>query len=50
MKDDIFGEVIAVYTLERAIEDGVLVEVLKKRWKDLSGGKPIVATAHIFGK
>ena len=50
MKDDIFGEVIAVYTLEQAIEDGVLVEILKKRWKDLSGGKPIVATAHIFGE
>jgi hypothetical protein len=50
MKDDIFGEVIAVYTLEQAIEDGVLVEVFKKRWKDLSGGKPIVATSHIFGE
>src|SRR5512134_1853159 len=41
-------EVITVYSLKQAIEDGVLVEIFKKRWVELSGGKPIVATAHLF--
>src|SRR2546421_11958316 len=43
-----FGKVISVYSLERAIEDGVLVEVFKNRWQELSQGKPIVATSHLF--
>ena len=47
MKND-KDEAIVVYTLEQAIADGVLVEIFKNRWKDLSGGKPIVATDHIF--
>jgi hypothetical protein len=38
------------YSLEEAIADGVLVEVFKNRWKELSGGVPIVATAHLFGE
>ncbi len=42
--------VISVYSLEQAIADGVLVEVFKNRWNQLSGGKPIVATAHLFGQ
>jgi hypothetical protein len=42
-------EVITVYSLKQAIEDGVLVEIFKNRWGQLSGGKPIVATAHLFG-
>ena len=41
-------DVITVYSLKEAIEDGVLVEIFKNRWGDLSGGKPIVATAHLF--
>ena len=41
-------DVITVYTLKEAIEDGVLVEIFKNRWKELSGGKPIVATRHLF--
>jgi hypothetical protein len=40
--------VIATYTLEQAIADGVLVEIFKNRWGELSGGKPIVATSHLF--
>lgn len=40
--------VIFSYTLEQAIADGVLVELFKNRWRQLSGGKPIVATAHLF--
>ena len=39
--------VIVEYTLQQAIEDGVLVEIFKNRWSELSGGKPIVATAHL---
>ncbi len=42
--------VIIAYTLEQAIADGVLVELFKHRWNELSGGKPIVATAHLFGE
>lgn len=40
--------VIVGYTLEQAIADGTLAEVFKDRWSQLSGGKPIVATAHLF--
>jgi hypothetical protein len=29
-------------------EIGVLVEIFKNRWQELSGGKPIVATAYLF--
>jgi hypothetical protein len=48
MFDD--AEVISTYTLQQAIEDRVLVEIFKNRWKTLSGGKPIVATAHLFNE
>jgi len=48
--DEVFGTVISVYSLEQAIEDGVLVEVFKNRWEQLSGGKPIVATSHLFSQ
>src|SRR5258708_39976428 len=40
--------VISVYSLEQAIADGVLVELFKDDWQKLSGGKPIVATAHLY--
>jgi len=42
--------VISVYSLEQAINDGVLVEIFKNRWEQLSGGKPIVATNHLFSE
>jgi len=48
MVDDF--EIIASYKLEQAIDDGVLVTVFKNRWQQLSGGKPIVATGHLFGE
>jgi len=41
------GTVISEYSLEQAIADGVLVEVFKNQWEQLSGGKPIVATNHL---
>jgi hypothetical protein len=44
------ANVIFAYTLKQAIEDGVLVEIFKNRWPELSGGKPIVATAHLFNE
>jgi len=43
-------DIIFSYTLEQAIADGFLVEVFKNRWQQLSGGKPIVATAHLFNE
>ena len=45
-----YHHVISTYTLTQAIEDGILVEIFKNRWAQLSGGKPIVATAHLFGE
>ena len=42
--------VISVYPLQQAIADGILVEVFKNRWKQLSGGRAIVATAHLFNQ
>jgi hypothetical protein len=42
------ADVISRYTLEQAIEDGVLVEIFKNQWGKLSVGKPVVATAHLF--
>src|SRR5436305_4617172 len=42
--------IIHEYTLQQAIADGVLVEIFKNRWPELSGGKPIVATSHLFNE
>lgn len=41
-------EIITIYSIKEAVEDGALVEVFKKRWKELSGGKPIVASSCLF--
>lgn len=50
MSKDNDAFVIIGYTLSQAIADGVLVEIFKNRWGQLSGGKPIVATAHLFNE
>jgi hypothetical protein len=42
------ADAISAYPLDQAIKDGVLVEIFQNRWQELSGGKPIVATAHLF--
>jgi hypothetical protein len=42
------SNVIYEYTLDQAIADGVLVKIFENRWLELSGGKPIVATDHLF--
>jgi hypothetical protein len=44
------AEVISTYPLQQAINDGVLVEIFKNRWQELSNGKPIVATAYLFNE
>jgi hypothetical protein len=44
------ADIITTYSLTQAVEDGVLVEIFKNRWPQLSGGKPIVATAHLFSE
>ncbi len=44
------SNVIVEYTLQQAIADGELVEIFKNRWQQLSGGKPIVATSHLFNE
>lgn len=41
------AEVIHAYTLDDAMQDGVLVKKFENRWTQLTGGKPIVATASI---
>lgn len=41
-------DVIYMYTLAQAVADCVLVEIFKRRWTQLSGGKPMVATAAVF--
>ena len=43
-------DIITSYPLEQAVADGILVELVKHRWPKLSGGKPIVATAHLFSE
>lgn len=40
--------VISRYTWQQAVEDGQLVELVKHRWPELTQGKPILATAHLF--
>jgi hypothetical protein len=44
------SNVIYEYTLAQAIEDGVLIEIFKNRWQQLSGGKPIVVTCHLHAE
>jgi hypothetical protein len=43
-------DIITSYTLDQAIADGILVEIFKNRWEQLTGGKPIVATSHLFSE
>jgi hypothetical protein len=39
--------VVYSYTLQQAIDDGMLSLLWEKRWWDLSRGKPIVVTAAV---
>jgi hypothetical protein len=40
--------VISSYTWQQAVEDGVLAEVFKDRWEQLTKGKPIIATQGVI--
>jgi hypothetical protein len=42
--------IISSYTWQQAVEDGDLVELLKHRWHELTGGIPLLATTHIFNE
>ena len=48
MLDD--QEIISSYPLSQAIADGVVVEVFKNRWSELTGGKPLVATRGVYSE
>jgi hypothetical protein len=41
-------EVITIYSLRQAIADGVVIEVFKDEWDELSRGKPITATISVY--
>lgn len=41
-------EVITIYSLRQAIAQGVLIEVFKGEWDELSGGKPILASMNVY--
>jgi len=43
-------DIITSYPFKQAVADGILVELVKHRWPELSGGKPIVATSHLFSE
>jgi hypothetical protein len=45
MSDD---TVIYGYSLKQAIEDGVLIELLKRPWCPHCGGKPVVVAKYLF--
>jgi len=48
MRDFEEKDIVSSYTQQQAIEGGVLVEILKKSWPKLSGGRPILATGHLY--
>ena len=41
-------KVISQYSRQQGIDDEILFEVFKNRWQELSGGKPIIATGHLY--
>ena len=44
------SNVVYEYTLDHAIADGELVELFSSRWPELTGGKPLLATSHIYSE
>lgn len=42
-------EVISSYSQQQAVDDGVLAEIFKPRWKELTGGRPLYATCGVVG-
>lgn len=45
-----WGEPISVYTTAQAVEDGIKAYIFENRWQQLSGGKPITATATLMAE
>ena len=41
-------DIISHYSQKQAIADGALAELFKNRWEELSGGRPILATSHLY--
>lgn len=41
-------QIVSTYTASQAVEDGELVELFKNRWEQLTHGRPILATSHVF--
>lgn len=41
-------DIVSRYPQKQAVEDGILVELFKNRWPKLSGGRPILATSHLY--
>ena len=41
-------EVITIYSIREAVRGGALVEVFKRSWEWLSGGKPVVASINMY--
>ena len=41
---------LSPYTIDDAIADGLLVELFKNRWPELSGGIPIVAASRLYNE
>jgi hypothetical protein len=39
--------IISAYGRKQAVQDGLIVEIFKPRWKTMTAGKPIVATTHL---
>jgi hypothetical protein len=42
--------VIYEYPLSQAVADGVLVELFRERWNELTSGKPLVATMNVMAE
>ena len=42
--------IISSYSWQQMVADGDAVELLKHRWPELSQGKPILATTHLFNE
>lgn len=43
-------EVITIYSIREAIDHGALVEVFRRSWEWLTGGKPVVASSNVNGE
>jgi hypothetical protein len=42
--------VIYEYPLAHAVADGMLVELFRERWNQLTSGKPLVATMNVMAE